>query len=142
MTPLPFENSEAIKKVMFLTEIEDKKQLEALINKEESRLSRNYAKIDPKARAVTRGLIKRAAFMRIQLEKMEEDLNKNGFTELFSQGGQAPYQRERPAARLYNSLNKNYQSIIKQLTDLLPKDVPVKEAGDGFEAFVSSREDV
>lgn len=34
---------------------------------------------------------------------------------------QAPYERERPVARLYNAMNKNYQAIMKQLKDALPE---------------------
>jgi len=37
-------------------------------------------------------------------------------------------------------MNTSYQKIIKQLTDLLPKDEP-KPEDDGFDAFVGGRED-
>lgn len=110
------------------------------ISKEERRLKKYYKEVQPDKRAVTDGLIRRAAFMRISLEDMEIDLDANGFYELFSQSeNQDPYERERPVARQYQSMNKNYQSIIKQLTDLLPKELP-KEDGDGFDEFVSARE--
>lgn len=78
--------------------------------------------------------------MRVTLEDMEIDLDTNGFYELFSQSeNQEPYERERPVARQYQTMNKNYQSIIKQLADLLPKEVS-KEEDDGFESFVMSRD--
>lgn len=111
------------------------------IGKEAARLSRNFAKLDGKKRNITKGLIERAAFMRVMLAEMEEDLDRNGFTEWFSQGDQEPYQRRRPVADLYNTMNSNYQKIVKQLTDLLPKDEPKTEAGDGFDDFVNGRED-
>ena len=122
--------------------IEDKKQLEKKISNEVARLSRNYAKIDGKTRSIIQGLIQRAAFMRVSLSELEDDLNTYGFTEYFSQGDQEPYQRKRPAAELYNTMNANYQKIIKQLTDLLPKEIiESKDSGDGFDEFVESRED-
>jgi len=63
----------------------------------------------------------------------------NGYVEMFTQSERTdPYERERPVARLYNTMNKNYQSIMKQLSDFLGKE-PVKEDSDGFEEFVSSR---
>lgn len=111
------------------------------IKREIDRLSKNYAGIDGKKRAITRGLIQRAAFMRVSLNELEDDLNEYGFTEQFSQGDQSPYERKRPTADLYNTLNANYQKIIKQLTDLLPKEEPKAEKDDGFEGFVNSRED-
>ena len=63
----------------------------------------------------------------------------NGFVEMFRQGDQEPYERERPVARQYQQMNKNYQSIIKQLTDLLPKEVAKKAESDGFDDFVNRR---
>ena len=121
---------------------EDKETLEKKISNEVVRLSKNYAEIDGKTRSIIRGLIQRAAFMRVSLEELEDDLNENGFTDWFSQGDQEPYQRKRPSAELYNTLNANYQKIIKQLTDLLPKEpLESKDGGDGFDEFVGGRED-
>lgn len=84
-------------------------------------------------------MVKRAAFMRITLEDMEADLDENGFTEMFTQSEKTdPYERERPVARLYNTMNKNYQSIMKQLTEFIEREPP-KQQGDGFDEFVSQR---
>lgn len=103
--------------------------------------SKIFKDIDEKRKATTKGLIQRAAFMRVSLEDLEEDLNQHGFTEWFSQGEQNPYQRERPAAKIYNTMNVSYQKIVKQLTDLLPKTgtsavpKPETEGGDEFDRF-------
>lgn len=114
---------------------------EERITKEERRLKRQYRLLQTDKKAVTDGLIRRAAFMRISLEDMELDLEEKGFYEYFSQADhQEPYERERPVARQYQTMNKNYQSIIKQLTDLLPKEPP-KNTDDGFNDFVRSRDD-
>ena len=111
------------------------------ISVEEARLRKNYKEIKRDKAAIVDGLIRRAAYMRITLEDMEMDLDTGGFYELFSQSeNQDPYERERPVARQYQSMNKNYQSIIKQLSDLLPKESPKSEGDDGFESFVMSRD--
>ena len=111
------------------------------IKKEEQRLKRIYKNIDKDSKAIIDGLIKRAAYMRVTLEDWEEDIIKNGCTEMFTQSvNTPPYERERPVARLYNTMNKNYQSIIKQLGDLVPKEVKAVE-DDGFNEFISSRQD-
>jgi len=61
--------------------------------------------------------------LRASLDELWEDLCINGNTEMFSQSDKTePYERERPAARLFNSRDKNYQAIIKQLNDKLPED--------------------
>lgn len=122
--------------------IEEKRDLEKKIENEVARLSKNYSEIGGKTRAIIRGLIQRAAFMRVSLDELEDDLNTYGFTDWFSQGDQEPYQRKRPTAELYNTMNANYQKIIKQLTDFLPKEpLEPKEDGDGFDDFVDGRED-
>jgi len=51
------------------------------------------------------------------------DISEKGDYELFSQSeNQAPYERERPVAKQYNSRDQSYQRIIKQLTDYLPEE--------------------
>lgn len=108
--------------------------------KEERRLKRVYKDLPKDMSSATQGLIRRAAYMRTTLEDMENELDEKGFVELFSQSdSQKPYERERPTARLYNTINKNYQSIIKQLSDLLPKEIP-QEPDDGFDSFLKKRD--
>jgi len=110
------------------------------IRREIKRVNDIYREISEKERAAIEGLIRRAAFMRVTLEDMEADLDENGFTEMFSQSAEvAPYERERPMARLYNTMNKNYQGIMKQLTEFVVKEPP-KEPEDEFEAFVNEKE--
>lgn len=112
------------------------------IKKEKARLKRQFAKIDKKKKSVVEGLIERAAFMRIMLEDMEADIKVNGYVEKFSQGQQDPYDRKRPVVDSYNTMNANYQKIIKQLTELMPKEPAVpKQTSDGFDEFVNGRED-
>lgn len=88
---------------------------------EVKRLSAIYCNLPPNQRKVVDGLIAEAARLRVRLDYLWKDLQENGETELFSQSEKTPpYQRERPQARLYTATNKNYQSIIKQLSDLCP----------------------
>ena len=111
------------------------------IRKEENRLKKIYKNIKDEKKQTVQGLIQRAAFMRITLEDFEDDLDQNGFVEMFQQGiNQDPYERKRPVADLYNTMNTSYQKIIKQLTDLLPKEES-KPEDDGFDGFVGGRED-
>ena len=111
------------------------------IMKEEKRLKRIYKNINKDKKAIIDGLIQRAAYMRITLEDYEKDIIENGVTEMFTQSEKTdPYERERPVARLYNTMNKNYQSLIKQLSDLVPKEAPTKGVeDDGFADFIAQR---
>lgn len=124
-----------------MQESKENLEKEARIKREKMRLRRQFAKIDKKKKSVVEGLIERAAFMRIMLEDMETDIKEKGYVEPFSQGNQEPYDRKRPVVDSYNTMNANYQKIIKQLTELMPKEIAPKQPSDGFEDFVNGRED-
>lgn len=110
------------------------------IKKEENRLKKIYKNIEDNKKDTVIGLIQRLAYLRVTLEDFEKDLDQNGFVELFQQGEkQSPYERKRPVADLYNTMNTAYQKGIKQLTDLLPKEIKVADEDDGFEDFVNSK---
>lgn len=88
------------------------------------------------------GVIKRAAYMRITLEDYEVDLIENGHTELFTQSEKTdPYDRERPVARLYNTMLRNYVTTMKQLFDLLPDGKPGddKAVDPAYEKFFGGK---
>ncbi len=103
------------------------------ISKEYKRLLKIFEDIDEDKKELMDGLIYQAAFMRVQLDDYQIDINENGYVESFQQSDKiSPYERLRPVAQLYNTTNKNYQSIIKQLVDALP-DVSNKEQDELME---------
>ena len=54
--------------------------------------------------------------MRATLDDYKNDLDANGYVEMFSQSDKTePYERMRPVAQLYGTMNKNYQSIMRQI---------------------------
>ena len=113
--------------------------INARIRKEVTRLNKIFVAKSDVEKEFLNGLIKRAAFMKCQLEDMEKNLNQNGFTEMFTQSEKTPeYERERPMARMYNSLNKNYQTLMKQLADFVDRTENTGEKDDGFDDFVNS----
>ena len=108
---------------------------EKRILKEDRRLRSLYKDLPKDVLDLYDGLILRAAYMRATLEDYEADLDERGYVESFSQSEKLePYERERPVARLYNTMNKNYQSIIKQLKDALPEQSAV-DAGEELLRF-------
>ena len=91
------------------------------ISAEYKRLKQLFRDMPKDVITLYEGIIHRAAYMRATLEDYETDIDNNGYVEYFSQSDKVePYQRERPVARLYNSMNKNYQTIIRQLKEALP----------------------
>lgn len=88
---------------------------------ETERLQTVYANLQPKQKQLAEGLIAQAARLRVQLDKLNTDIRKNGLTELFTNSDKIdPYTRERPEANLFIKLDKNYQAIIRQLNEMLP----------------------
>lgn len=110
------------------------------VNAETKRLISIFKDIPKDNLDMVEGLIIEAADLRIRLEDVRKDLDLNGYDEMFSQSEKTePYERERPQSRRYIAMNKSYQSIMKQLSDYIPKKTEVRD--DGFEAFINARDD-
>ncbi len=87
-----------------------------------NRLTKIFKDLPENQFAVAQGLIVQAARLRVRLDRLWEDIQENGETEQFSQSDKTdPYERERPAARLFTATDKNYQSVIKQLVEMVPQ---------------------
>ena len=90
---------------------------------EVERLTEIYKGLPPKQFALAQGLIIQAARLRVRLDKLWAEIEEKGETEWFTQSDKTdPYERERPASRTFTATDKSYQSIIKQLNDMLPAD--------------------
>ena len=92
------------------------------------------------------GLIQRAAFLKVELEDLEADINKNGSTEVYEAKNQPPVTRIRASAQHYDKMVRAYTTVCKQLADLVGSTGATKGDGkDGngeqnpFEALVQSR---
>lgn len=117
-----------------------RKTKESRIKAEKNRLETLYDDLPESRHKLAAGLIERAAFMRVELEDLEEDIRLNGWAEMFSQGNQEPYPRARPQGQAYNTMNANYQKIIQKLDSMLPKAAAPGEESDGFDEFVDGRD--
>ena len=70
---------------------------------------------------IAEGLIVQAARLRVRLDQLWKDIQTNGETERFTQSEKTePYERERPAARLFTSTEKTAKAVIKQLIEMAP----------------------
>ena len=120
-----------------------RKKKETRIKAEKERLLEIYQELPQKKAELAIGLIERAAFMRVECEDLEADLRENGWTESFQQSEKMePYDRARPQGQSYQTLNTNYQKIIKQLDAMLPPaESAARPKDDGFEDFVTGRDD-
>lgn len=67
-------------------------------------------------------LIKNAAFMRVTLEDLQEAVNRDGAVEVYQNGANQKGVKQSAALQSYNTLIKNYTSVMKQLSVLLPNE--------------------
>ena len=107
--------------------ISEQLEKEKKIKQEVNRIKKLYKDFEKDKSKVLEGLINEAAFMKLSLEELRNDLIKNGLTELFEQGEQSFY-RERPEVKVYTNFMQKYSVVMKQLIDLLPIEIKKEEA--------------
>ena len=112
----------------------DKIDKDKLIKKEMRKLNKFFKNIPKDKQEMIQGLKEQAAFMYATLMELQEIINDEGPVELFEQGKQRLL-REHPASKTYNTMIKNYSSVIKQLIDMLPKE-DAKSTEDEFVKFI------
>ena len=92
-------------------------------DEEEERLREKLSNIPKDKLEAAEGLIVQAARLRVLLDDNWNDILENGEYERFQQSENLkPYDRKRPIVDNYDARDKTYKEIIKQLTDLIPKD--------------------
>lgn len=96
-------------------------EMEKRVEQEEARLVKLFERLPENSKELSNGLITQAARLKVLLDDNWKDILENGEYEKFSQSeNQTPYDRRRPIVENYDNRDKTYQSIIKQLTELLP----------------------
>jgi hypothetical protein len=111
-----------------------------LVNREIARLTKLFKDIDRNRRLTAKGLIEEAAYMKITLQELKVEIDTYGPIDEMPQG-EYSILREHPALKAYNTMVQRYTNIIDKLTNLHPKEVKVVEEDDGFNEFISSRQD-
>lgn len=109
---------------------------EQMLEIERKALKKRYKNVKKGKEVAAERLIEQASRCRVLLDLLFEDLSLNGFVEPFSQSPNTnPYDRERPAARLYATYEKNYMALLKQLDSLAVEEAQQSEP-DALEMFL------
>ena len=98
----------------------DRLQKEELIKREIQELTELLSNIEEDIKPFANRLIQQCAFMQVTLRELQETLNEDGSVELYTNGKQNML-KEHPASKTYNTMIKNYNSLIKQLIDMVPE---------------------
>lgn len=91
-----------------------------------SSLKKTLNEMDSDKAKLGLSLLSEIEFMSNTLSALKKDVNDNGVVTEMCQGAYN-IQRANPSLQAYNVTIKNYNSLIKQLADLLPKEEYVSE---------------
>lgn len=119
------------------------KDKDEIIKAEKRKLAGIYTRMDKKTKKAVDSLIDEAAFMAASLYELREIINEKGYVETYQNGANQKGVKKCSEVEIYNTMIKNYSSVVKQLTDLIPK--KQEDAGkisDGFDDFVNNRDDI
>lgn len=118
------------------------KTKERVLKAEKRKLKGICTKLDEKVKKAVESLIDEAAFMAASLYELRVIIDEKGYTEEYQNGANQKGVKKCSEVEIYNTMVKNYQSVVKQLTDLIPKEQTktVQSNDDGFDNFVSGRD--
>ena len=106
-------------------------------SKELNKLKRIFKNIEPDKRQIVEKLVGNAAFMAESLDELQEAIREKGFVEEYQNGANQFGVKKCSEVEIYNTMIKNYSSIIKQLVELLPNDA--QPSGDELLDFISGK---
>lgn len=96
------------------------KTKEQKIKSEKARLKRIFKGLDENKKKLVEPLMEKAAFMSIELDELQDTIEKSGWTSKYQNGQNQWGTKKSPEAETYIALSKNYAAVIKQLTELVP----------------------
>lgn len=96
------------------------KTKEQKIKAEKTRLRGIFKELDENKKKLVTPLIEKAAFMSVELDDLQAQIEKEGWTSEYQNGQNQWGTKKSPEAETYIALSKNYAAIIKQLTELVP----------------------
>ena len=106
-------------------------------NKELKKLNKIFKNISKDKKDLVQKLIKSAAFMTVELTKLENYISIHGVSETYQNGENQYGTKTSTEASVYNTMIKNYTSIIKQLCELLPEGLPNTKEGNALMNFAT-----
>lgn len=121
---------------------ENFKKTDKEIKKEKQKIVKILCKIDENLLKICDSLIENVAFMSVILRDLIQTVKKNGVKEFYMNGSTQCGFKKSVEIDLYNAMQKNFQSSMKLLIDLLSsKDSLDDEAKDELKKFLMQPRD-
>lgn len=95
-----------------------------------NRLKPFFENTSPDKKALAEDLINQAGFMKSVLKRLQDDIEKEGTVDEYSNGATQSGMKISAKMQSYNSMIKNYIAINKQLSCLLPKELKSTNLAD------------
>ena len=111
-------------------------QKEELISRDFRKLKKIFRFLDKDLRLVAEKLCRKAAFMDVTLDEMQEQITEEGYVIEAVNGNGFKVKMDHPAMKTYNTMIKNYTAVMKQLAELLPEG---SEEADEIMAFMKGK---
>jgi hypothetical protein len=100
------------------------------VNDELERLRSLFSSVDETKTKLVDNLLEQAAFMKVELGVLQEQIRKYGSVQVSSKGSQ----RQTEAAKYYTKLINSYGTVIKALNSIMGKNII--EGDDSFDEFL------
>lgn len=97
---------------------------------EYERLKSLFSSVDETKTELVDNLIQQAAFMKVELGILQEQIRKHGAVQVSTKGAQ----RQTEAAKYYTKLVNSYGTIIKTLNSIMGKNIVDED--DDFDKFI------
>lgn len=101
-----------------------------MMNIEYERLRSLFSSVDETKTKLVDNLIQQAAFMKIELGILQEQIRKHGAIQVSNKGAQ----RQTEAAKYYTKLVNAYGTVIKTLNSIMGKNIVDED--DEFDKFI------
>ncbi len=112
--------------------------VQSRITSEYNKLSKIFVSSYPEKNHVIKKLIKRASFLLILAEEMEKDIRESDLTTETINASQS-FIKSNPLLKDYRDTVKSYQTVVKQLCDLVGKEsTSDRDKPDELEVFLKS----
>lgn len=98
------------------------------IKRTREKLENVFAELDEKRRKTAQSLIDNAAFMAVQLEDLSEKIMLEGPTCEYQNGENQWGTKKSPEVDVYNTMMKNFVTVIRTLCDMLPDGASAKDS--------------
>jgi len=112
----------------------EEKEREKKIKAEKATLNKIFARIPKNKKKLVEGLIQNAAFMKVNLEELQQNVVESGAMIAYTSGNGFETIRDNPAQKAYTTMISRYSAVIDQLNKMLPDK---NDIADEFESFLN-----